>query len=115
MENTENKILSLFNAFDNMKALGYEVYLFQLHFDTRTINKLIKDIPSDTIMFDVDSLNMSLHTNNVRFLYNGNIEELEIVLNQNGIEIDVIQDKMVWFTIEDITDIQSFFDIAQID
>lgn len=114
MKNT-NKIFALFDAFEAMQEMGYEVYTFQLHFDTRTIKKLVGDMPQDSIIFDYDSLNMSMHTNQVRFLYKGNLEELELVLSINGIDIDVYKDGMVWFTIEDIQDIQSFFETEEKD
>jgi hypothetical protein len=109
----KNQIVSLFDSFEAMKSLGYEIITFELHLSVMDIIKLMDKIPNDTIVFDVESLNMSMHTNLMRFLYKGDIDELLVVLNNNDLEVENIKDGLIWIKVNNITDIQEFLDFGE--
>jgi hypothetical protein len=99
----------MFQAFEAMEQMNYEVNLFQGVFTFENINHIRQNHKSDSIYFDIDSLTGSILSNRTRFMFYGDYDEMFAVLESYDLEVMKYDDDVVWIKLNDQDSIENFF------
>jgi len=105
----DNEIVRLFQVFEAMEQIGYELNLFQGTFTFENINHIRQNHKADSIYFDIDSLTGSILSNRTRFIFHGDYDEINQVLENYSLEVMKYEDEVIWIKLNDPESIENFF------